>query len=622
MLTPRRRALGCAAALAVATAAPAPARAAAPSSLKKDGYSRYERESIDAALARTGTTIDPSPAGKIVEGIETIRLDVFEPRDFIPRPLLGFVNWFHVTSRRYVIEREVLIPVGGRYDQGRVDETARNLRGLRQLSLVLCVPVRGSDASHVKLLVITKDIWSLRLNADYLIADGQLQRLLLQPSEENVLGTHHSLSALFALDPSVYTFGGRYIVPRIAGSRIQSTVDVNMLLNRKTGTAEGSYGTLSYGQPLYSTDAKWAWQGQIAWRSEITRRYKGNDVRTFDVTLDDDVKGQPVKSIPYQYRSDILTGAYGVTRSFGARDKLDVTLGVSAARRVFRTVDLDKYKLDPRVIAKFIESAVPVSDTRIGPYVELHARSTRYMTVLDLNTLGLQEDFLLGHDVYLRVSPITTALASSRNFLNVYAAAAYTIPMGSGLARAFAESKLEITPQGTFPNASINAGVRISSPRTPVGRLHFDGRMLYRFANYLNEHETLGGDTRLRGYPVQAFIGQDVLSANAEFRSRAVQILGCQLGGAVFYDVGGAFNKFSDLQSKPPMVSIPPPPTGFGQSAGFGVRILFPQLDRVVMRADLGFPLTRGEVLAGGFQRYIVVTFRQAFPMPALPTGD
>jgi hypothetical protein len=61
---------------------------------------------------------------------------------------------------------------------------------------------------------------------------------------------------------------------------------------------------------------------------------------------------------------------------------------------------------------------------------------------------------------------------------------------------------------------------------------------------------------------------------------------------------------------------------GRNESAGFGVRVLFPQFDRVVMRADWGFPLTRGVVPTGGFPGDIVVTFRQAFPMPALPAAN
>jgi len=152
-------------------------------------------------------------------------------------------------------------------------------------------------------------------------------------------------------------------------------------------------------------------------------------------------------------------------------------------------------------------------------------------------------------------------------------------------------------------------GTRLASPRTPVGRLHFDARLLHRYRNYLNDQNSLGGDTRPRGYPAQAFRGKDLIAATLEFRSRAAQILGCQLAGAAFFDTADAFKGFDDLYLK--------------KSVGVGVRILFPQLDRVVMRADWGFPLTRGPGLpSSSWPGDFVITFRQSFPMPVIPTGD
>jgi hypothetical protein len=590
--TPRRRALVAALGLGLggmAMAMPAraeEARPAVPSG--KSGYSRYEQESIRAAVAKIKGTVDPSPQGKVIEGIEVVTLEVFEPRDFIPEFLRGLVNWFHVTSRPYTIEREVLLATGSRYDRVRVDETARNLRGLRQLSLVLCIPLQGSAPDRVKLLLITKDVWSLRLNSDFRVAGGQLEYLLLQPSEENLAGSHHSVSAMFSLDPGRYALGGRYTIPRLAGSRIRAVVDANVLISRAEGRPEGSFGSFTYGQPLYSNEAKWAWGAQVEWRYELTRRNVGGQLSTFDAkatSLDD--------KIPYQYRSDILYGAYAVTRSFGARDKYDLAIGVSASRKMYRTGDLTAF--EPAAQAEFIRTAIPVSDTKIGPYVELHARSTSYTTVL------------VGHDAYLRLSPVTTALQSSRNFLGVYAAVAYTVPLGDGVARAFVETGTEIAAD-SLPDASIDVGGRIATPRTPVGRLHFDARMLHRYRNYLNAKSVLGGDTRLRGYPTRSFIGKDLITGTLEFRSRAVQILGCQLAGAAFFDAGDAFDGFADLRLK--------------QSAGFGLRILFPQFDRVVTRVDWGFPLTRGVVPPSAFPGDIVFTLRQAFPMPVLPVAD
>lgn len=599
-MRPMRPILGSTAIALLLLAAPAFADGTVAPPMSPAHLSGYEQTSLDTALARVKGKRDPSPDGKIVESIEIVPFEVFEKRDFIPEIFLGFVNWFHVTSKPSVIEREVLQIKGQRYDQALVDETERNLRNTRQLSLVLAVPIEGSAPDRVRLLVITKDIWSLRLNSDYRIAGGKLEYLFLEPSEENFLGTHQSIFATFLMRQDTFSIGGRYSVPRIAGSRIQASASAGVILDRSTGNAEGSYGSFAYGQPLYSTKATWAWEGGIGWRHEVSRRFVGSKLRTYDApsTAADD-------QIPYRYGSDQLNGHYEVTRSFGVGIKNDVTAGISANRRAFRAEDLSTFA--PSARADFLGNVVPVSDTRIGPYFQLHSHVNRYLTVLDFNTLGLQEDFIAGHDAYLKLSPVAAGLGSTRSFLGVYASAAYTVPLGDGLARGYVELSNDFTTSGV-PDGSIDVGVRFTTPRTPVGRLHFDARVLNRYANYLNARSSLGGDSRPRGYPTGAFVGKDVVAATLEYRSRAAQILGCQLGGALFFDAGDAADGFDKMRIK--------------QSAGFGLRILFPQLDRIVMRADWGFPLTPGVVPAGGFPGDIVVTFRQAFPMPVVPAAN
>jgi hemolysin activation/secretion protein len=101
-----------------------------------------------------------------------------------------------------------------------------------------------------------------------------------------------------------------------------------------------------------------------------------------------------------------------------------------------------------------------------------------------------------------------------------------------------------------------------------------------RYKNYLRGATTLGGDDRLRGYPSNFFLGKDAVFYNIEFRSTSVEILKCALGGVVFYDAGDATQGFRMLHAK--------------QSLGFGLRVLFPQLNRLVFRGDLAFPLKRG----------------------------
>ena len=554
-------------------------------------HSPYESATIRAALGRLGAIVDLEPEGKVVEAVDVLPLDVIEARDPAPEIL----NWFHATSRSYVIRREVLLAVGQPYQQALAHETARILRGLNQISLVLVFAVRGSRPDRVRVVVVTKDVWSLRLNANYRFAGGQLEYLFLQPSEQNLLGTHHAVAAQMVMDPGSISLGAGYTMPRIGGSRILFRADVNAILGRESGDLEGSYGSFTYGQPLYATEAEWAWGALLSWRNEISRRFIGGQLAAYDAEAT-----EAEELIPYVYRSDLLTGSYTVTRSFGRRVKHDFTLGAEASRKIYRPDDLSAF--NPAAASEFVAEAIPVSDTRIGPSLEYRTYSTRFMPVLDFNTLALQEDYRLGHDVSLKVYPVATALGSSRDFLGVSAIAAYTIPLGDGLVRGLVQSITE-AEEDRLADASLEVAARVHTPSFGLGRIVFDASVLNRYRNYLNRRSQLGGETRLRGYPTAALLGADVISANLEFRTRPLELWSVQLAGVGFFDAGDAFDTFEELRVK--------------QSAGFGLRLLFPQLDRSVMRADWGFPLTRGYQEPDGFPGDIIITFRQAFPMPS-----
>lgn len=559
------------------------------SAFAEPAYSDFERETIDEALEGMNGQIDPEPDGKLIERIEIVTLDVFDERDPVP----DFFNVFHVTSRKYVIRRELLFEEGQRYDSRKIAESARNLRDLQQLSLVLIVPVRASQPDRVRVLVITKDVWSLRLNSNFEIADGEVTRLLLQPAEENLFGTHTTIAGLFVLNPDTYSLGGLFINRRVVGSRIQSAVSGNIIFNRDSGDPEGSFGSFSYGQPLYSVDTKWAWKTLIVWRNEITRLFIGTTLRTYDadVTPADD-------QIPYVYDSERWFGSYGLTRSFGSRFKNDISVGVELERKKFGPRELEG--VDPAAAEEFRRTQIPVTDTRPSPFVEARAYQTDYVHVLDFNTLGLQEDYRLGHEAIVRLYPAFKDVASTRNVLGTFAALGYTLPLGDGLARVLGSSTVELsTPSET--DALAQGSLRVVTPRLVLGRFVYDGAVANRHQNYFNERFALGGSTRLRGYPPLRFIGKDYVVQNVEFRTRPVEILSAQLGAAVFHDLGDAFDGFERAELK--------------QSAGFGVRALFPQAERIVFRVDWGFPLTPG---FNTFPGSLFATFGQAFEMPTV----
>jgi hypothetical protein len=85
-----------------------------------------------------------------------------------------------------------------------------------------------------------------------------------------------------------------------------------------------------------------------------------------------------------------------------------------------------------------------------------------------------------------------------------------------------------------------------------------------------------------------------------------------ELGAAAFYDVGDAFDGWSNLRP--------------AQSVGLGLRTLFPQLDRLVFRADFGFPMGESSHLPGVAPFSFFIAFGQAFGLPtaadvALPSS-
>jgi hypothetical protein len=224
-------------------------------------YSALELERIRRALLRVGGTLDEKPQGKRIESIEVVTLPVFEPEDPVPQ----FLNWFHVTTQSYVVEREVLMRIGAAYDQRLSDETERNLRGLRMFSVVVALPVVGSSPDSIRYVLVTKDIWSLRLGWDGRINQGVIDYLSVSPTESNLFGTGRQLFGTLEFNRRTYSVGLGFYEPRLAGTRTRISVQGDLMFNCETGDIEGSSGSFQYSRPLYSTRTRWAYSTSVSW---------------------------------------------------------------------------------------------------------------------------------------------------------------------------------------------------------------------------------------------------------------------------------------------------------------------------------------------------------------------
>jgi hypothetical protein len=531
------------------------------------GASTYERDTLASALARVGGEVEPEPTGKVIESIELELLEPIEPRDPAPAAL----NALHVASRSQVIVREVLVRVGQRYEQALVDETARNLRRLPQLSLVLCVPLRGSAQDRVRLLVVTKDVWSLFVDVDVSVTNGGIERLVLRPRESNVGGLHTTAFARFQLEPASYSLGGGYVAPRVEGRRLALALDGNVIVHRETRRPEGAYGTVSATRPLFSTRSAWAWLIGATFRDEVFRRYVNASVATLG-------------DVPWQYRVRAFSQQLAATRSLGWRNKNDLSVGFELTHRRYASAEPS------------VRAVMPTGERRVGPYVEWHAHSADFLRTIDVERLGLQEDIGLGHEVRVRAYVVATGLGATRSFVGARAAAQYTLPLGDGFVRAGFASVTE-AERTRVSDASLDVFLRIVSPRTGLGRLLFDGRVLDRYRNHLGALSFVGGEGRLRGYPTRAFAGSHVVALNLELRSRSFDVGSVQFGLGFFYDVADAFDAFRYLTLR--------------HAVGAGVRMVLPQFDRSVVRVDVGVPIERGAPA-------VFVGFNHAFPLGSI----
>ena len=511
--------------------------------LRAQVYSPYEQAAIDAALADRHEVEDPAPEGKTLEGIDIVTLDVIEPRD--PAPTI--INALHVDDEALRHRsRDPPAPRRALQDGRRRGVGAEPARPSAALARPRRPHRAGATPNRVRLLVITKDVWSLRLAWDLQRSRSGIEDLVLQPSETNFLGTHQVAALYFELDPATLSFGAGYHVPRLDGTR--NVLDASArrhLQPRPRATLEGSNGALLAYQPLFSREDEVGvgLGGDVGRADHAPLRERGGVLLPGDEPL----RGRERHPVGVP-RADVLRA--GVDHPL-------VRVGREArllARRLRRPPRLPHDGSASRRRsrgARAVRGAeLPRSDNRVGPFVQYHGYQTRFIRVLDFQTLGLQEDYRLGHEVYLRVYPMPKALGSSRDLLGVYAAMNYTVALGDGLVRGTVESVTEAQPEPLEPGLDCR---RRRDRHAAVGAREV--RLRRGGAESVPQLPQPGELPRRRLAPARVSVEllrrEDVVVSNLEFRTTPVELLhAVEVGADLFYDVGDAAFGFSNLHPK------------------------------------------------------------------------
>jgi len=549
----------------------------------------YEDQRLALALAEGGWTVAAEPAGRTIGAIHIVRKDVFADDELIPT----FFNSFHWLTREDVIRRELLFAEGEPWDVARVAESARNLRNLGIFTIVRVVPVEPADADAVDTVdavVFTRDLWSVRLETSFSVTDGFLDRLALQLVERNLFGRNKLAAIRFELRPRTWSLSQLYGDHRVLGGALALTQRFELVFRREDSVLEGTRGELMLGSPLRDLAQGWGFLLGVAYDDVIGRQISGRDVLTWSPEGHDEAYERVWDHVTFSASARALRQ---LGRDVVHRLSFGFAAGVTAADPLPGTIP-------DRFVDAYREQVLPPSRRQLYPFFAWAGFTPRYATFRNLASFGLTEDVRLGPWWSTLVAAPLEAFGSSVDALVVEASAGLVLAPGGGLfdVSAGVRGRLE---QSELIDQAAEARLRLASPSLPFGRfvghVHWEGRR----RDSARALVTLGGDNGLRGLPSQALFGFGAsrIRANVELRSPPLVIASAHLGLVAFWDGGAVYEAVSALR--------------FRQSAGLGVRLLFPQFNRFTFRLDLGAPLD-----GDGFSVLVTFGSQQAVPLTAV----
>ncbi len=585
------------------------AGAAEPKNIERESY---ERELIQSALDQLGLTREFAPKGKTVERIEILRFPVVRSvdpyqevshRSAVPH-FVEYGNFIHVTTQRHIVAQELLFAEGQTYDESKVRESARNLRGLPLLfSTVRIVAARGSTPDRTVVVIITKDLWSLRMNANGNFGGGVFNYFYITPSEQNFLGLNQQLSLHARVDRETLTLGQVYRVPRVWGSRIQFSEMGGVRTNHLSGDVEGGYAQVTVDRPLYSLSTRWGFFLKAEADLGIDRFYQGADYRQIQVT---DSSTGNVYLLPeiFEHRTWALRG-FG---RFALGEQYRTVFLAGYILRSKRYALTDGMALLPEGVRQaFVEHRLPVDDEYGALVASVQFFEADYRRFHNVQTLGLTEDFRIGPMAYFEAAWSNPVFGFAQSSLQLYGQVGWRFCFGDDILSLSAMGAGRYMPEHGLQDVDASWVDRVAefSLENVSPSLWGWGRVFLRL-RYARVEDSLsrsvyvlGGDNTLRGFVSNYRSGDQLLNMNLEFRSRPWVFDSIHLGFVAFYDAGDAFGAIEDEAFR------------YHHSLGFGFRGLFPVFDRGVTRLDVGIPL--GADFSPHVIDWVTISFLQAF---------
>lgn len=526
-------------------------------------------------LARTSQAYpapEPPPEimGEPIGEIRVERVNVFDPtvrgEDWWP---FRVANRIHYPTRESVIRRELLFGPGEPWEPLKVIESERNLRANGSFRRVDIIPVKRADG-RVDAVVQSQDSWTTnpRFSAG---TEGGESFFGVGLEEGNILGYGKSVLFDYTRTGNKSATALGYGDPRFMGTRLA----LNGGYSRGT---TGDSGSASLTSPFYALESSRA--SAVAWQRSITERSVYRDA---------------VEHSRFQQRSLVAEASLGRRLE---HDRLFV-------QRVEGGWYADRAQYTP--LALTAPGSLPADREMSGPTIGYSWVQPDYIKETYIDRMERVEDFNLGNELSMRAGWMGTATGSDRDRVIFNVSNQQGVRFAPGRFAIGRVGLMGRTVAGRWENSLANADLNFFWKTNSRGDHTFVGHLEGGFGKFLDRDSAiaLGGNTGLRGYKNNSFVGGQSVLVNFEdrffFQGEWFHLM--RLGAAVFVDSGivGAEGSSMSLRS-------------LKSDVGAGLRAASTRSrSGGVVRCDFAYALNRGP--GGGSHWVVSIKGGQAFSL-------
>ena len=492
-------------------------------------------------------------AGALIGEVRIDTRNIFDLADEKENGILyRAANALHIQTRASVVRRQLLFKPGERVSVRLIEETERLMRSNRIFYDVSIVPV-GYHDGLVDIEVKTRDTWTLEPGVSASRAGG-VNKTGASLLDTNFLGTGILFGTSRFRDADRNGTEYHFSAPHVLDGW-------TAIAYSKAQLSDGERATASIVRPFYALDTRWAAGFSTSTDSRI-----------------DSLFSNGAKVAQFRHKQDSAEAFGGWSEGLVNHWTHRYSAGFSYLK--------DTYTAEPDLPAPVPPLQIPPDQTLAAPFFRYELVHDNYEKVKNRDLIERPEYFAMGTQANVQLGRALTGLGSTQN-LWLYSAGA--------------SDGFRLPPNWVLLGSASVMGQSGYAPlarQLASGSIRFYGHADSRTLTFVSlsgdtlkdpnasSQLVLGGDTGLRGYPRNYQAGERRVLLNVEERVYTdwYPFRLFRVGGAVFYDLGRAWNGPAESPSSARWLS----------DVGFGLRILSARSSfGNVLHVDFAFPLNR-----------------------------